>query len=206
MYLNQLRLDPRSPQVRRDLTNAYDMHRTLVRGFVQDERSPVPRFLWRLEANQTGDAPVVLIQSTQAPDWSFLSALPGYLLGGNEPVTKSFDLSTFVQPEERYRFRLLANPTVTRQGKRYGLVGEEAQLAWLQRQGERHGFALEASMVSHTDSIRGRKAGARVSLLQVQFDGVLRVADQAALLGAVTAGIGHGKAFGCGLLSLARLR
>ncbi|UXH76789.1 type I-E CRISPR-associated protein Cas6/Cse3/CasE [Roseateles amylovorans] len=204
MYLTQLRLDPRSPQARRDLANAYDMHRTLVRGFVREEQSPVPRFLWRLETNRAGDAPVVLVQSSAASDWSFMSEFSGYLRDTETPVTKSFDPSSLLQSEKRYRFRLVANPTVTRQGQRHGLVGEDMQLAWLHRQGERHGFTVEAAMVSHSDTLRGRKAETRVSLLQVQFDGVLRVGDPAAVVSAVASGIGHGKAFGCGLLSLAR--
>jgi CRISPR system Cascade subunit CasE len=204
MFLTQLRLDPRSPQARRDLANAYDMHRTLVRAFVRDDQTVVPRFLWRLEPSRVGDPPVVLVQSSEAPDWSFLSAFGGYLRNAEAPATKAMDLSTLLKPERRYWFRLVANPTVTRQGQRHGLVGEEAQVAWLHRQGERHGFTVDDSTVSHSETLRGRKAETRVSLLQVQFDGVLRVDDDAAVSRAVALGIGHGKAFGCGLLSLAR--
>ena len=46
------------------------------------------------------------------------------------------------------RFRLRANPTVTRAGKRHGLTSQGAQLAWLQRQGERGGFQLVSCGVS----------------------------------------------------------
>lgn len=204
MYLTQLRLDPRSPQARRDLANAYDMHRTLVRGFVRDEQTPAPRFLWRLEPGRSGDFPVVLVQSAEPSDWSFLAAFGGYLRDAELPATKSFDLAAFIQPEKHYRFRLVANPTVTRQRQRHGLVGEDAQLSWLNRQGEQHGFTVDSAMVGNSDTLRGRKAQTRVSLLQVHFEGVLRVDDHAALSKAVASGIGHGKAFGCGLLSLAR--
>ena len=46
MYLSRLKLDTRSPQVRRDLSDSYDMHRTLVRAFVDDPGQTPPRFLW----------------------------------------------------------------------------------------------------------------------------------------------------------------
>lgn len=204
MYLTQLRLDPRHPAARRDLADPYDMHRTLVRAFVRDDKQAPPRFLWRLEPGRDWHQPVVLVQSALAPDWSFLSSAPGYLQPAGDPPSKTFEPQDLIQTGARCRFRLTANPTVTREGKRYGLVGENAQLAWLHRQGERLGFSVELGLVSGSLTVHGRKSGGRVSLLQVVFDGVLQVRDGAALSQAVTAGIGHGKAFGCGLLSLAR--
>lgn len=43
----------------------------------------------------------------------------------------------------------------------------------------------------------------RVTLQIVQFDGVLEVADVSALRRALTQGLGAGKGYGCGLLTLA---
>ena len=80
MYLTRLTLDPRSAQARRDLADAYEMHRTLARAFVTDEHSSPVRFLWRLEAGSNAWAsPVVLVQSAQVGDWSALQVLPNYL-------------------------------------------------------------------------------------------------------------------------------
>lgn len=47
--------------------------------------------------------------------------------------------------------------------------------------------------------------GKRVTLARAQYDGILRVTDADALRHALTCGIGHGKAFGCGLLTLVPL-
>lgn len=203
MHLTQLRLDPQSAQARRDLADPYDMHRTLVRAFVQDETQTPPRFLWRLEPVAAWSQPVVLVQSAHAADWSFLGGLAGYLMRGELPNTRQFDLEPWLKADRPYRFRLMANPTVTRQGKRYGLVGEEAQMAWLNRQGERAGFKVLTGMVSGSDVLHGRKGAMRVSLRRVCFEGSLQPTDPAVLAQAVSDGIGPGKAFGCGLLSLA---
>lgn len=206
MHLTQLRLDPHNAQARRDLADPYDMHRTLVRAFVQDDQDVAPRFLWRLEPGQAWAEPVVLVQSAQVPDWSFLQGLDGYLRpdeGGM--ASKTFDLPVLLQQPE-LRFRLAANPTVTRAGKRLGLIGEDAQLAWLQRQGQRLGFELATALVSSSDMVHGRKGSTRISLRRVLFEGVLRVTEPSTLAQAVAQGIGHGKALGCGLLSLARCR
>ena len=203
MHLTRLTLDPRSAQARRDLGDAYDMHRTLARAFVADAQSPPARFLWRLEAGSNAWAtPLVLVQSAAAADWSALQALANYL---QRPVeSKRLALEEWVEGGARYRFRLQANPTVTRQGKRYGLVGETEQLAWLGRQGERHGFSVEAALVTASDVLSSRKGAGQISVQRVCFEGVLRVQNLQAFSRALTAGIGPAKAFGCGLLSIAR--
>lgn len=203
MHLTRLTLDPRSAQARRDLGDAYEMHRTLARAFVADAQSVPARFLWRLEAGSNAWAtPVVLVQAATAGDWSALQALPNYL---QRPVeSKRLTLEEWVEGGARYRFRLQANPTVTHQGKRYGLVGEAEQLAWLGRQGERHGFSVEAALATASDILASRKGESRISLQRVCFEGRLQVSELAAFSRALTMGIGPGKAFGCGLLSVAR--
>ncbi len=45
----------------------------------------------------------------------------------------------------------------------------------------------------------------QVTLSTAQFDGVLTVVDADRLREALTAGIGRGKAYGCGLMTLARM-
>ncbi len=203
MFLTRLRLDPASAKARRDLSNPYDMHRTLVRAFASEGQARVPRFLWRLEPVQDWRRPEVLVSADQAGEWSFLDAEPGYLhADGQGLAMREVDLSRVVCADAPLRFRLAANPTVTRNGKRLGLVGEDAQLEWLGRQGERHGFEVQAALVSGGAMMQGRRQGSRVSLLRVLFDGVLWVRDPQLLQQAVLSGIGPGKAFGCGMLSL----
>jgi CRISPR system Cascade subunit CasE len=212
MYLTRLRLDPRSAQVRRDLSNPYDMHRTLVRAFVADETATPPRFLWRIEPSGDWAMPVVLVQSAHAADWSVLSKLPNYLKQKAE--IKLVDLEALLQVGSRYRFRLIANPTVTQEGKRHGLSSEEAQLEWLARQGEKHGFTLEtgaqdqkyAVLISDSRVLKvHKKEPSPIYLQQVHYEGLLRLENALALSQALSAGIGPGKSFGCGLLSVAHV-
>lgn len=200
MYLARLSLDLSVPAVRRDLGNSYDMHRTLSRAFVVAERGRIERFLWRLEPGLSGRQPLVLVQSESSGDWD---AVIDALAGGARIETRQFDLQAMCVDHQIFRFRLLANPTVARLGKRWGLVTEDAQLAWLGRQAERAGFAVQAGLVTGSDVQHGRKDAARISLRRACFDGILQVTDGCALQQAVRAGIGPGKAFGCGLLSLA---
>jgi CRISPR system Cascade subunit CasE len=202
MYLSKLTLDLRSKEARRDLGDAYEMHRTLARAYVANEQSAPARFLWRLELGGGFQfAPVVLVQSSIPANWHFLELLKNY---ARQPVdSKYVVLETMIQDGRCFRFRLLANPTVTRQGKRLGLVGVGDQLAWLERQAEQHGFANESAGVVASDLLTRDKDSRRLYVQRVCFEGVLRVTQADRLRNALRSGIGPAKAFGCGLLSVA---
>ncbi|MFT4192233.1 MAG: type I-E CRISPR-associated protein Cas6/Cse3/CasE [Comamonas sp.] len=203
MHLTRLSLDPRDAKARRDLADPYEMHRTLVRAFVADETQTPPRFLWRLETQAGWSDPQLIVQAVQPGNWAHLDDAGGYLKKAVE--TKVVEVQRLLQADARYRFRLQANPTVTREGKRHGVVGEEAQLEWLKRQGERWGFHVEAALVTASDRLASRKGQTRIILQRAWFEGILQARNVAVLSDALHAGIGPGKAFGCGLLSLARI-
>ena len=206
MFLSKLTLDPRQMQVRRDIGDAYEMHRTLARAFVSDCESPPVKFLWRVETDfSASSAPAVLIQSASPANWAPIEALPGYLQ--TLQANKQVDLEAFVRVGERYRFRLRANPTVTRAGKRLGLVKQTEQLAWIERQADRAGLGLLSCVRTGSDRINVRqdRTGRLISVHAASFEGVINIIDSNAVRRALIEGIGHGKAFGLGLLSLARL-
>ncbi len=206
MYLARLRLDLAHPQARRDLASVYEMHRTLSRAFARSADDPPARFLWRLESQGTGafDAPpTVLVQSAEPGNWVALDDWPGYLCERVE--MQLVNLERLLRPGRTCIYRLACNPTVTRVGKRFGLVRESEQIEWLQRQGQKHGFALAAVRVGRSERVtvsQGR-GGQRITVLLVQFDGMLRVVDPGSLTKALVQGVGHAKALGLGMLSIA---
>lgn len=206
MFLSKLTLDPRHPQARRDLSDAYEMHRTLARAFASDAETAPARFLWRLERRADYQpSSVVLVQAAQPADWSALEAFPGY--ADEIHANKAVDLESLIQPGARYRFRLLANPTVTREGKRYGLMREDEQLAWIVRQGERHGFSVLGCVrgVDERLQVRQGRGGNRITLHTAMFEGLLQADAPESMRQGLLNGFGHGKAMGLGLLSLARV-
>jgi len=206
-YLSKLILDPGHPQARRDLADAYEMHRTLVRAFVPNAEASPPRFLWRLEpCAGMGASATVLVQADVPADWHVHQSMPGYaaeILGN-----KVFDLEKLLQVGGNYRFRLKANPTVTRAGKRHGLTTEAEQMDWLNRQGVQSGFTVLACLRGSSERIRARQGGSgrTITVHGVLMEGMLEVQDAARLSQAVRNGLGHAKALGLGLLSLARVR
>ena len=199
MYLSQLTLDPRHRQVRRDLANRYDLHATLCWSFADQQQA---RPLWRMELARPGEPPRLLVQSLVPPRWERIAERhQGYFI---DHCSKPLTLTGSLAVGQRLRFRLEANPTVTRAGKRHGLWRLDEQLAWLDRQGERGGFLVDSAVVTREDRLALRKhdQSQRIVLYAVLFDGYQVVRNPDQLGQALAQGIGHGKALGLGLLSL----
>ncbi len=206
MFLSKLVLDPTHTQARRDLANAYEMHRTLSRVYADSPENAPARFLWRLEEGsdrRPGEGAIVLLQSATPGRWESLAELPGYAHAVFPD--KAVKLEQLLQAGRSYVFRLVCNPTVTREGKRYGLFREDEQLGWLGRQGAQHGFVPLDVRVTRSERVSHRqgRSGRYITLQVVQYDGLLRVEDTVRLGQALVNGIGHAKALGLGMLSLA---
>ena len=203
MFLSQLLLNTRCREVRRDLADPYQMHRTLLRAFPDAEAGGPGRVLFRVDAGRSTGRLAVLVQSAVRPDWGRLSVPGEYLL--SSPASKPFD-PTFTEGQ-RLTFRLRANPTVKREGKRLGLPNEEAQRSWLTRKATAGGFQVVGADVVPEGMVRGVKAAGDIclelALLAVRFDGLLSVTEPARFRATLEAGIGSAKGLGFGLLSLA---
>jgi CRISPR system Cascade subunit CasE len=212
MYLSRLILNPASRRVQREIAEPYEMHRSVMQAFAEDLAPGADRVLFRADEHPSYRAPALLVQSRTVPDWSWLAEpnVRAYLLAVAEPnpAIKSFELN--LTAGQVLSFRLLANPTVKRDGKRLGLYCEEEQMRWLVRKAAESGCRVRTAHASHQTSAGGpiHKNGTThdLNLLAVQFDGVLQVLDGDRLCQAVRDGIGSGKGFGFGLLSLAPAR
>jgi len=220
MFLHRIHLDLRCREARRDLSDPYQLHSTLCRAFsVPDKKCPAREFLWRLEpeTDPTG-YPRILVQSRTIPDWTGIG-VKGWLAESDPAIDLKGRLKLdSLKARQRFRFRLRANPCVTRNGKRLGLLRLEEQEAWIARKGQQHGFSLpqlpsfylsESSQervnvrVSQEQMLRGSQhSGNTVRVFSVLYDGILTVTDADRFREALQTGIGHGKAIGLGLLSV----
>jgi len=184
-----------------------------------------------LSRARAGEAPV-LVQSEQEPDWiKAVREYPeGLLLAPPESrvVPTVFQVGTVL----RFRLRANPTvrrcnlPDGTRDERRnrprHALYGEADRIAWLVRQGKSRGFQLVASDTtgsSGTEALcarydvivrdegtmfTGKKTKTGDSRhYSVLFDGRLHVTEPPAFREALRCGIGPGKAFGFGLLSIA---
>ena len=227
MYLSRLILNPRSRQVRNELADPYELHRTVCKAFpdglFKAERSEenVTNILFRVDLHPRTYIPTLLVQSRQKPNWDFLSLeKKDYLLGENDlpldvenPAIKEMDLK--LSEGQVLTFRLRANPTVKKdregksQGRRVGLIHEVDQHKWLERKLESAGAALVNVNIVNEQFTHGKlfiekEKEKRMNFLSVQFDGVLQVKDKDKLVNTIFTGFGSAKGLGFGLLSLAR--
>lgn len=88
---------------------------------------------------------------------------------------------------------------------RVPLIREEQQIEWLSR--KLNGVAtleMESIIPMPRPPLCFRKNSKAGKLVTVTFDGILQVVNSGALIELIQTGIGPAKAFGCGLLSLAR--
>ncbi len=207
MYLSRIVMNPRNRRVRAELASVYELHRTIMQAFPQDLPAE-ERVLFRVDTDRHTGVPTLLVQSVQEPSWGHLVEAGGYLL--ETPAEKNPDLKQVnlsLNGGQLLAFRLRANPTVKRNGKRIPLFDDEQQQEWLERHAGAAGFQLmSVTAVPEGNQDTNKHSGASIMKMRhyaVRFDGLLQVTDPVACTDAVVAGIGPAKAFGFGLLSLA---
>lgn len=214
MFLSRLALDPRDQSVRRDLSNCHEIHRTLLKAFGQvtgGSARAALGVLFRVEEEVR--QVLVYVQSKAPPDWTRLP--PGYLRRGfsfpeGNPAVRSLDVAyDSIQEGRALRFRLLANPTCRVGGNRVPLVSTESLMEWIHRKGKQGGFELllDPSGCERVEIIQGAdllgvKGPHQITVRGVRYEGALRVTDRDQFRATLEKGIGPGKAYGFGLLSI----
>ena len=172
--------------------------------------------LHRLEFDRRTGRVLLYVQSRMQPDWSQLPER--YLLPEDEmpnPTVKSVgEVYAGLKPGRVLRFRLRANPTrkvdtksgpegSRRNGRRVPVRRLEEQIEWLARKAESNGFGILQVAVAGSGAaelVKSHQAG--LTFQGVLFEGRLVVRDPERFREAVVKGIGPGKAFGFGLLSV----
>lgn len=199
MYLSKLTLNLRSKDARRDLADRYELHRTVMSAFPQTLNAE-ERVLYRVEEWERQPHATLLVQSQDVPSWQAVEQLQGgdYLL--DEPNMRP--VKAIAQTGQRLQFRLQANPTFKRDGKRHAIYKEEDLLLWLGRKAEQHGFSIDPLGIKVVKIGKKYGKGNQQVWHAVQFDGVLKIENHAVFLEALVSGIGSAKAFGFGLLSV----
>ncbi len=178
--------------------NRYRVHQRLRMAY-RDE----PRLLYRIEELEGKTR--ILAQSSTKPDWE--DAFSDFDVLASTPQIKELRLEN-LNKDGYLRFKLVANPVVTRDHRRLGLFKEEEQVDWLRRQLEKSGAVLKEVTTRAVGLERSEKNPAKEKHIQthygVEFNGVLQVDDVALLTQRMREGIGPAKAYGFGLLTVAR--
>jgi CRISPR system Cascade subunit CasE len=201
-WLVRILPDLRRREVNNDLADPDRLHKRMMM-LIPDEMGERARsqggVLFRVEDTRNGLQ--LLIQTTMKPD---LSRLPD---GYGEIALRELDgLLTRLTSGALVHYRIAANPS-KRLGKNAGpkagkieaLRGAAAEEWWALRAAA-NGLAISTVVSQSQQDIRAKGS---VRHAVVRFDGSAVVTNPDAVQTAVLQGIGRGKAYGCGLLSLA---
>ncbi|WP_031158147.1 type I-E CRISPR-associated protein Cas6/Cse3/CasE [Streptosporangium roseum] len=201
-WLVRILPDLRRQDVNNDLADPDRLHKRMML-LVPDEMGGEARaqagVLFRVEDTRNGLQ--LLVQSSMKPD---LSRLPD---GYGEIALRELDgLLSRLTMGTSVHYRIDANPSKRlgknagpKTGKIQALRGAAAEEWWVARAAAN---GLAVSTVS-SQSQKDIRAKGSVRHAVVRFDGSAVVTDPEAVRMAVLQGIGRGKAYGCGLLSLA---
>ncbi|MET7903875.1 type I-E CRISPR-associated protein Cas6/Cse3/CasE [Streptomyces anthocyanicus] len=194
----RIRLNPYSRTVQRDLRDATQMHRTVMR-LAPDNLGDSPRrtagLLYRVD--ETTTTSTLLIQGNTL-DPSRLPADYGHA-----------DLKDLTPMFTALRKGLPVSYRVEHKGQRGRIIplsGPDADQWWMQRAAD---AGLQLHVLTHTNLDAARPRGADAASMRhslIRYDGTATITDPDALTQALLAGIGRGKAYGAGLLSLAPAR
>ena len=226
MFLTKIDLAPERRLARKYLGSPQAMHAVVMSATGGHDGNGPGRVLWRVDRGVTT---ALYVLSPLEPDCPQLVAEAG--TAGTQ--ARTLDYSPFLaslDAGQLWAFRLAANPSYSAsrgpgvRGQRYGHVTVEQQRQWLMDRVPRFGFELmpvdhadgegtdEAVLVAYRERpvFNRRRPGGegydRVTINRTVYEGVLRVTDPEPLRRALIAGIGRSKAYGCGLMTLARVR
>ncbi len=157
------------------------------------------RELFRVEPGQ------ILVQSAVKPDWARVFQGHEYVL--RDVQVKQLDISP--QVGQRFMFKAEMNPVRQLDGKRQPIPDGELE-AWMRRKLQGTGAIVEKLHIEDYRTLevsRGpRRGNSYMTFAAGLFSGVLSVDRPDVLEQCLAHGIGHGKAFGFGMLSVAPIR
>jgi CRISPR system Cascade subunit CasE len=216
LLLHRIRIDPTDRRAAR--ASAGDHHRMLMKavGTLPHRAHEGPRqaagLLFRDEHTRTGRT--LIAQSRVPLDGTALGT--GYTLEATRDITALLDV---LRNGRHLRYRIVAAPVkrlgktdkprdlLTRSGERLSSTAHTTALRgaaaeeWWHRKAAEHGLTLHSVNAGDADDATDPRRSVRLPAMR--FDGLITIADADAARDALTQGIGRGKAFGLGLLSLA---
>lgn len=213
MFLTRCHIDARKGW--RYLESPQRLHAAIYRAMpTQPVDVASGRPLWRVDYRET-TTPVLWIVSHEEPQLDHFAKEAGRAVDGVTYQTRAYaPLLDQLSQGQTYAFRLTANPThsvpVDGQSRRFGHVTTLQQLKWLIDRAPRLGFTFPSAMGEPDVAVVGggnlvfSRNGKRVTLTTSEFAGHLQVSDHEMLRTTLMQGIGHARAYGCGLLTVAK--
>ncbi|GLY03975.1 type I-E CRISPR-associated protein Cas6/Cse3/CasE [Actinoplanes sp. NBRC 101535] len=230
-YLSRIWLNPLRTETQAYLRNPRAVHAATLGGF--SEPAPDERVLWRLESAPGTEHRLQLVVLTRhRPSWQHIVDRAGWP-DSEEPqilVMPYEAVLAAVAVGREFSFRLKANTVGSARNPDKPSVEQKERLArdrprgvrvphrtaahqwkWLTTRLDKWGFepvvddqGIPAVQLSSRDRVSFRKGGGDQVVLQTAtFNGLVRITDPEAARSALLNGVGPGKAYGMGLITIA---
>lgn len=205
-YLSRVEVDVNNRQKIKDLTHLGAYHNWVEQSFPQEfKKDQRKRHLWRIDTLKQKE--YLLVVSEDKPD---LDKLEKYGVK-NSAQTKDYGhFLAGISTNQIMRFRLTANPSYKKDGKRYPHITVKQQEKWLLDRTKKNGFAIlqdsqgnyQFDITSRDWQILRHHNSQKVRMSRVSFEGVLQVTDSNKFKTTLLKGIGKEKAYGMGLITV----
>jgi CRISPR system Cascade subunit CasE len=208
MYLSRAKLDLSRGTTKKAISSPQIIHGIIENCFEEKNRT-----IWRLDS-LNGNLYLLLV-SEIAPCFE---GLISQLCEDNESgQTKNYDaFLESIEKGQKFHFRFRGNPihsVVIEKGKRGKVtphVGEQYKKEWFIKKSNQNGFSMEndyfAIVETGTQQFYKKGKNAPIKLSYTIFEGVLTVTNVELFVKALTQGVGRAKAYGCGLITVMRLK
>jgi CRISPR system Cascade subunit CasE len=226
MYLSRVEINPRRRDTIRALSSPQIMHAAIQASFPSGNSSKF-RNIWRID--KLPDALYIILQSHGKPDFTHIIEQFGWPASEQTSETVEYDrFLSHLQNGQEWRFRLRANPVysnaglirvnefdgedVRTRGKIVAHTTVSMQRQWLLKKSMKSGFEIVSTDdgshifdVTQSEINKFSRQGKVVTIATAVFDGILEITDAKLFADTIKNGIGRAKAYGCGLLTLARI-
>ena len=192
MYISKIYIDVKIPSVLHDLSSLnyfYDTLKKISDGGVASYR------IDNVPLDQTGYIQPVVLISEKKPEIHGAKIAAGYIA-----KIESFEYNIPVRNGMVYKYFLKANPSVKIFFKHSDLDTDESWTKWLETEGAVNGF--EVVDVKATADGYVTCTEKKVKFRSVIFEGALKIADEEKFRKALNLGIGRGREYGLGLISI----
>ena len=190
VYLTKLELDAAFCHKNR-ITDAYSLHRVVYSMFPKEND---PGRILYVDRGAVRGIREVLIQSQIMPD------IPEDVSASSRKISEKFFTA------QKYRFEILLNPVKcnSKSKKRQAVIGQLPLLNYFSERMSKWGFAADLNQleVNILPSISFTCKERQYRFNRAKFRGILTVTDMELFRKTFVSGIGHGKAFGFGVLQL----
>ena len=219
MFLSRVEINRYRRDTIRALASPQIMHAAIAASFPSADMATVSgKVLWRID--NIGKATYILVQSNVRPDFTHIVEQFG--LPASNQTWDTIDANNFfasIENSQVWRFRLRANPVHSvknpdnsARGKVFAHVTAKQQKDWLISRVQKNGFSIVKSAdeycvdIKETELMKFKREGDKLTINAVTFEGVLMVEDRDQFINSIKDGIGRAKAYGCGLLTIAKVQ